>query len=611
MLSSAFLLGLLTAVTTVLSKTVEYDFNVTWVLANPDGAKLRPTIGINNAWPLPQIQADIGDTIVVNVLNSLGNQSTALHFHGIFMEGTPHMDGTAQVSQCAIQPGSSFQYKFQVNQPGTYWYHAHAESQYPDGLRGLLIVQDGASPYHDEYNEEIVFSISDWYHEQMPEMMPHYLHQSMLHDPTPDSNLINDTQNLQIPVRENEKYLVRIANIGGFMGQYVSIEDHEMTIVEVDGVYTKPAQAQTIYIAAGQRYGVLIEGKNNASRNYAVTVTMDKTLIMMAHSRPQVTVTGWLVYDQSRALDEPSADIDISQAIDDIGLEPYDAEPLFTSPDQSITLNMGTARLADGKSHWTFNDIAYTPPEYPTLYHALEAGALSTDAATYNQSTNTFILAENQTVELVVNNGHMSRHPFHLHGHNFQVVYRSEAGNGSFADTGATEADFPRVPIRRDTAIVHPGGNLVLRFRSTNPGVWIFHCHMEWHAYSGLVLTLVEAPLALQERMRLSTLIPADHLATCAPGQSLLSGSVVEVDEAVPSSTPTEDEDNGASSDTMGDHDSSAATKSNWNRAGAYLGFLVVMMIATGVVAWREVRRCACSGRETRYAPLRAGATGA
>lgn len=140
-------------------------------------------------------------------------------------------------------------------------------------------MHDAASPYNAVYNEEIVFSISDWYHEQMPDMMPHYLHQSMLHDPTPDSNLINDTQNLQIPVRPNEKYLVRIANIGGFMGQYVSIEDHEMTIVEVDGVYTKRAQAQTIYIAAGQRYGVLIEGKDNASRNYAITVTMDKVCL--------------------------------------------------------------------------------------------------------------------------------------------------------------------------------------------------------------------------------------------------------------------------------------------------------------------------------------------
>ncbi|RAL13547.1 uncharacterized protein BO97DRAFT_342725 [Aspergillus homomorphus CBS 101889] len=558
---AAVLLGLLTGVTTVLSKTVEYDFNITWVLANPDGARLRPTIGINHEWPLPQIQVDLGDTVVVNVLNSLGNQSTALHFHGIFMEGTPHMDGTAQVSQCAIRPGSSFQYKFQVNQPGTYWYHSHSGSQYPDGLRGLLIVHDPASPYHKDYSEEIVLSISDWYHDQMSEMMPHYLQQSMLHDPAPDSNLINDTQDLRIPVQPKTDYLVRIANIGGFMGQYVSIEDHEMTIIEVDGVYTKPAQAQTIYVAAGQRYGVLIKGKDNASRNYAITVTMDKSLIMMAHARPQVTVTGWLVYNEAQPLDKPG-DIDISEAIDDISLEPYDSEPLFTKPDQSIILNMGVARLEDGNSHWTFNNIAYTPPEYPTLYKAIEAGSISTNDAIYNQSSNAFILAENQTVELVVNNGHMSRHPFHLHGHNFQVVYRSESGAGNFADTRATEGEFPQVPIRRDTATVNPGGNLVLRFRATNPGVWIFHCHMEWHAYSGLVITLVEAPLALQERLQISAL-PKDHLEAC-PRQNLPTELAVENDAVVGSEEAAVEAD--AATPDKADHQEGSGHERNWNR---------------------------------------------
>lgn len=89
---------------------------------------------------------------------------------------------------------------------------------------------------------------------------------------------------------------------------------------------------------------------------------------------------------------------------------------------------------------------------------------------------------------------------------------------------------------------------------------------MEWHAYSGLVLTLVEAPLALQERLRLSTRIPADHLAACAPGQTLLSGPGVEVDDAGPSSAPAEVESDGASSHTVDGHESAAAVDSNWNR---------------------------------------------
>lgn len=97
--------------------TVTYDFNVGWVTANPDGAFDRATIGINGEWPIPPIVADVGDDIVVHVTNSLGNQSTSLHFHGLYQNGTTHMDGAAQVSQCEIPPGSSFTYNFTVRCP--------------------------------------------------------------------------------------------------------------------------------------------------------------------------------------------------------------------------------------------------------------------------------------------------------------------------------------------------------------------------------------------------------------------------------------------------------------------------------------------------------------
>lgn len=73
--------------------TVTYDFNITWLLTNPDGAFDKPTIGINGQWPIPHITANVGDSVVVNVNNQLGNQSTSLHFHGLYQNGTAEMDG--------------------------------------------------------------------------------------------------------------------------------------------------------------------------------------------------------------------------------------------------------------------------------------------------------------------------------------------------------------------------------------------------------------------------------------------------------------------------------------------------------------------------------------
>ena len=95
--------------------TVTYNWNITWVTANPDGAFQRPTIGINGEWPLPPLTATVGDRVVVNVINQLGNQTTSLHFHGLYMNGSTHMDGPAGVAQCSIPPGAFFMYDFKVS----------------------------------------------------------------------------------------------------------------------------------------------------------------------------------------------------------------------------------------------------------------------------------------------------------------------------------------------------------------------------------------------------------------------------------------------------------------------------------------------------------------
>lgn len=99
----------------VHAATVNYDFNITWVTSNPDGTFTRPTIGINGQWPIPTIRCAVGDRVIVKANNQLGNQSTSLHFHGIFQNGTTNMDGSVGVTQCSIPPGSSFIYNFTVS----------------------------------------------------------------------------------------------------------------------------------------------------------------------------------------------------------------------------------------------------------------------------------------------------------------------------------------------------------------------------------------------------------------------------------------------------------------------------------------------------------------
>jgi iron transport multicopper oxidase len=127
---SSFLLPISLLASIAHCATVTYDFDIGWTYANPDGQQTRPVIGINNQWPVPPIVATKGDQVIVNVKNSLGNESTSLHFHGLFMNGTSHMDGPIGVTQCGILPGSSFTYNFTVrnfsfNLPPVSWRYAN------------------------------------------------------------------------------------------------------------------------------------------------------------------------------------------------------------------------------------------------------------------------------------------------------------------------------------------------------------------------------------------------------------------------------------------------------------------------------------------------------
>ena len=156
------------------------------------------------------------------------------------------------------------------------------------------------------------------------------------------------------------------------------------------------------------------------------------------------------------------------------------------------------------------NDITYVSPKVPTLYSVLSSSELATKSAIYGSNTNTFVLNHLDVVEIVLNNDDPGRHPFHLHGHNFQAVWRS-VENGGFYDPTAPNVTFPAKPMRRDTLVVYPNGNTVIRFRADNPGVWLYHCHIEWHVDTGLMATMVEAPLVLQETLQ----VPEDHYQVC------------------------------------------------------------------------------------------------
>ena len=137
---------------------------------------------------------------------------------------------------------------------------------------------DPNSPYQGQYDEERILTVSDWYHDQMSDLIKGFI--SVVNptgaEPVPKAALFNDTQNVTTAVEPGKTYMFRIINMGAFAGQYLWFEGHTMQIVEVDGIYTKQAAADMIYLTAAQRYSVLITTRNDTSTNFAYTASMDQ-----------------------------------------------------------------------------------------------------------------------------------------------------------------------------------------------------------------------------------------------------------------------------------------------------------------------------------------------
>lgn len=502
----------------VCAETHTWYFQTTWVDANPDGFFERKVIGFNNTWPLPILRVKKGDRINLYLNNGFDDRNTTLHFHGMFQNGTTQMDGPEMVTQCPIAPGDTFLYNFTVDQQvGTYWYHLHTSGQYGDGMRAAFIIEEPTKEdYPFDFDEEVVLTVAEWYHDTADTLIPQFLnlYNPQGTEPIPQTSLFNDTRGLNWTVEPNKTYFVRIVNVGGFVSQWLFMEDHEFEVVEVDGVYVNKTTTPVIYITIAQRYGVLIRTKNDTSRNFAFMNNIDDSMLDTPKECWTINSTNSIQYNKDAAFPDP---IDkYADQLDDIELTTLAQVPLLPDSDQQITIAVQMNNLGNGINYAFFNNLTYTVPKVPVLATALSSGEFATNSYIYG-NTNAFVIQNDDVIDIILNNEDTGRHPFHLHGHVFQLLARGEEVDDNdppVAFDPHNHTDYPDFPMMRDTVYVEPQLYIVMRFRADNPGVWFFHCHIEWHLEQGLAIVLIEDPETMQKTP--SQQFTENHKAVCS-----------------------------------------------------------------------------------------------
>jgi len=103
------------------------------------------------------IRATAGDLLRVTLDNQLPAETT-IHWHGIATANAA--DGVPQMTQDPVAAGDSFDYRFRVPDPGTYFFHPHVGVQLDRGLYSPLIVDEPGDP--GDYDLEWVVVLDDW-----------------------------------------------------------------------------------------------------------------------------------------------------------------------------------------------------------------------------------------------------------------------------------------------------------------------------------------------------------------------------------------------------------------------------------------------------------------
>lgn len=261
------------------------------------------------------------------------------------------MDGPVGVTQCGIPPGSSFTYEFTANPAGSFWYHSHAPGQYPDGLRGPMIIHDPAWERNLGIEAQYVMTLSDWYHEQMPGLVNYYLGTGNADgaEPIPKASLINDKMTEVFKIRPGKRYLIRIISMSALAAHYVRFDGHTMQVVAIDGVPVEAKDADVINVSAAQRYDVIITGRNTPNKNYAFVAAFDPDMFDTVPDSLKMTSDGVLQYDDKGTKPLPMRDNVFDKVLDDMDLVPLDRKAIFGDPTREIDLSVNFTTFSVGQ----------------------------------------------------------------------------------------------------------------------------------------------------------------------------------------------------------------------------------------------------------------------
>lgn len=289
-----------------------------------DGQTYRSIFTINGQLFGPNLVVWENQTLVIDVRNNLLSEATTIHWHGMHQVNTPWMDGVGGLSQCPIEPGTTFRYIFKAFPSGTFWYHSHLGPQRLDGLTGGLIIREQNVDYPIEFEDlpdQHTVILSDWYAEDANEVFSQFRAQTGFYPNVPPGQLPTDPsgfyekstgiddsiigllpfhsglingkgRHTNVPyiqsrlhtfeVERGNTYRFRLIGAQAQFAYIFSINGHRMTVIATDGSFIEPQLVDYIVVHTGERWDFLLEANQPESSQYnfwmrATTLEIDRS----------------------------------------------------------------------------------------------------------------------------------------------------------------------------------------------------------------------------------------------------------------------------------------------------------------------------------------------
>jgi FtsP/CotA-like multicopper oxidase with cupredoxin domain len=411
------------------------------------------TIGYNNKVPGPLLRVREGQLVTIDVLNDT-DVPEYVHWHGLFVPS--EVDGAEEEGTPPVPPHGTQRYQFVAKPSGSRWYHSHTAAMMDlhrgsyTGQFGFFMIDPPNDPGH--YDQEVFLALRGWQYflstMDTDEMAPDPSDPKPERPAKPDLRQnglevsaplysINDKMlgaGDPLRVKPGQRVLMHLLNASAAEIHRVALTGHKFQVVALDGnPVPSPQLVDVIEIAPGERVDAIVEMNNPGVwiLGELRTFARQSGMGIVVEYADQQQRAQWIPPPKSRwdytifgtAASHPTPD-----EIIDMVFEKVPGGP-------------------NGINHWLVNG-----KEYP---HERE-----------------FVFRQGGRYRLVFHNRSDDSHPLHFHRHMFELVEL----NGK-----------QTAGIKKDTVIVPAFGRATVDLVADQPGLTLFHCHIQQHMDFGFM----------------------------------------------------------------------------------------------------------------------------